>query len=208
MTDARMQDKWLYEPEFDGLSDRAWRTMVSSLMWSAGQGTDGALPASQLRFLHPLGVDAETIQELINAGKWEKTDGGFQVLNWHKSQSLAADVEKQRDRNRDNVRAYRQRKGESLSQEDGYVIDVDTGEVIGDIGDDVHGVPVGQARQGKDALRGSELKLAGTSKRYTKMAVAPVDASVRSCSECQRMSAFNSGRCPIHRSEILTEAAQ
>jgi hypothetical protein len=202
VTDARMPDRWLYQPEYDGLSDRAWRTMTSSLMWSAGQGTDGVLPVTSLRFLHPLGVDEATAQELIDAGKWEKTGNGFQVLNWQKSQSLAADVEKQRDRNRENVKAYRARKGESPHDEDDYVIDVETGEVIGDNSGDVHGVPVGKARTGKDALRGSELKLAGSSKRATKIAVEPDDASlVRSCSACQAGFAFKSGPCPQHRSE-------
>lgn len=200
MTDARMQDKWLYEPEFDILSDRAWRTMASSLMWSAGQGTDGALPATSLRFLHPLGVDEATAQELIDAGKWEKTPSGFQVLSWQKSQSLAADVEKQRERNRENVKNYRQRGkgGESPSDTGGD----DTGDVSGDDSDYetdvVRGVPVGQDRQGQASS--SELKLVPTGKPQTKMGAEPTRsiAASSTCPECKRRSAFDSGPCPTH----------
>lgn len=138
MTDARMPGRWLYDPALDGLSDRAWRTYVGSLMWSAEQGTDGHLPIRALRLLHPEGVDDTTAAELVAASRWEALPDGYQVTGWGNHQSMAVDVEWQRERNRRNVAASRARSRGDVS-----------GYVSGDVSDNA----VGQDRQGKDALR-------------------------------------------------------
>jgi hypothetical protein len=110
VTDARLPGHWLNDWTLDGLSDRAWRTYAASLMWSAEQGTDGVLPEHAMRWLHPLGVDDETRSELVAAGRWEPLPRGFRVLpEWSTHQSLAADVEWQRERNRRKNKAARDR---------------------------------------------------------------------------------------------------
>lgn len=114
MTDARMPSRWLTDPALDILSDKAWRTFMAALMWSAENGTDGALPHNALRFLHPQGVDDVTAAEIITAKKWEKTAGGYQVLKWSDTQSLAEIVQAQREKNREHVKAWRQRKAAEM----------------------------------------------------------------------------------------------
>lgn len=108
MTDARLPSRWLTDPDLDNLSDRAWRTWTNCLMWSAGVGSDGRLPAKSLRFLYADGVDADTATELVTAGLWAVTDdGSYQVVEWAPVQSLAAVVQKQREDNRLRQQRYR-----------------------------------------------------------------------------------------------------
>jgi hypothetical protein len=111
MTDARFPGYWLTDPTMDALTDRAFRTYVNSLAYGAEHGTDGHLPCRALRLLHPLGVDDTTAAELVAAAKWEPLpDGCYQVGDWDHTQSLAKQVEWQRQRNRLKVRAFRERE--------------------------------------------------------------------------------------------------
>lgn len=110
MTDSRLPGRWLIDPTMDGLSDRAWRTFTGSLMWSNEAGTDGAVPARQLRLVHPLGVDATTTQELVDAGLWSRTGDGIRVENWvENGQEFAAVVRAQREKARLRQQKHRQR---------------------------------------------------------------------------------------------------
>ncbi len=113
MTDARMPGPWLHRPEYWELSDRAWRTLGSSLMLSAEQGTDGRIGPGYLTLLHPDGLPDHVTAELVARGHWERTDdGGIQVIDWAgvKGQSTAAEVEANRARKRRNQAAYRARQ--------------------------------------------------------------------------------------------------
>lgn len=110
MTDARLPEHWLTDPRMDRLSDRAWRTFTGSLMWSASQGTDGWIPRTSMRWVHPEGVDEQTRGELVGAGLWVVGADGVSIQDWERSQSLAADVERQRERNRAKNKALRDRK--------------------------------------------------------------------------------------------------
>ncbi|HEX8095073.1 hypothetical protein [Jatrophihabitans sp.] len=187
MVDARLPEHWLYEPRTDLLSDRAWRTFTGSLMWSNSQGTDGRLPATSLRFLYPHGVDEATAAELITAGKWERlSDGGYRVLHWAKSQSLAADVERQRERNRANQQAKRDRERQARGASSASASNADLPD---DVPDDDSGYAGGQARQGKDSVREGELSV---------NSALEIPTATR-CQECQRLAAFNKPPCPEHR---------
>jgi hypothetical protein len=140
MTDARLPGHWLHDPTLDGLSDRAWRTYTGSLMWSAEHGTDGYLPPRAMRLLHPDGVDAATKAELTAAGRWEVAPAdAYRVTGWPKHQSLAADVEWQRERNRRKVADYRTRERAKADKTTPV-----TGDVTGHVTDDTGG----EARQG------------------------------------------------------------
>ncbi|PKQ36533.1 MAG: hypothetical protein CVT61_00210 [Actinobacteria bacterium HGW-Actinobacteria-11] len=93
------------------LTDRAWRVFTSALMWSNEQGTDGEIPPLAMRFVYPTDIQASVIDELVKAGLIERRqDGGFNVRDWEKSQSPAAVVEHQRERNRLKNQTYRERK--------------------------------------------------------------------------------------------------
>lgn len=111
MTDARLPGRWLMNMQMMALSDRAWRVFTAALMLGAEQGTDGIIPRAAFRFLYPEDIPTSTLDELVAADLiFRNSDGGFSVRDWTKTQSAAAEVEHQRERNRAKTKAYRDRK--------------------------------------------------------------------------------------------------
>jgi hypothetical protein len=110
VTDARLPSRWLFSPQIEALSDRAFRTFAGALMWSAEQGTDGLVPKRSLRLLHPDGADQPAIDELLRCGLWDRDGDDYQVRDWPLTQSLAADVARLREQNRTRQKALRDRK--------------------------------------------------------------------------------------------------
>jgi hypothetical protein len=109
MTDARLPSRWLTDPALEALSDRLWRIHTAALMWSAEQGTDGRMPPRTLRLLHPDGATASDADELVAAELWRTTSDGYEVIDWGRTQSLAADVEATRAANRERQARHRAR---------------------------------------------------------------------------------------------------
>lgn len=179
MTDARLPSRWRDDPTLDQLSDRAWRTFTGSLMWCNEQGTDGDIPLTSLRLFHPEGFSESAADELVRAGMWvdEIADGGgYRVADWSLTQSLAADVDRQRRVNRERQAAWRAAHKPNPSD----VTDDVTRDISGDLTDQVtrESHRQGQDRQG--ALKTTTLEVAD-------------------CYECRRRSAFpNWQPCPDH----------
>lgn len=115
MTDARLPGRWLTDPDFDALSDRLWRVHSSALMWSAEQGTDGLIPRRTLRLLHPEGAHPADADALVERALWEAEGDDYRVSEWDRTQSLAADVERKRELDRERKR--RQRAKEPVTRD-------------------------------------------------------------------------------------------
>ncbi len=167
MTDARLPGRWLTDPHLEELSDRLWRVHTGALMWSAEQGTDGLIPRRTLRLLHPEIATLEDAHALVEAGLWDVAGDEFQVLDWARSQTLAADIEHQRERNRQKQRAHRARLNAERSN--------------GDATDDVTGyVPGESQRLGEDRLgeaSSSKVSISETVHVADDDAVSGVDAT-------------------------------
>lgn len=145
MTDARLPGRWLLNPVMDSLSDRAWRTFTGSLMWSAEQATDGVLTDRSLRLLHPDGVDPLTLEELLRAGLWERTESGIvSVANWSETQSTSEQLARGREMNKQRQQRHRARAQEKAATASPDPV---TGDVTRDRTGDVTRV---SPRQGKD----------------------------------------------------------
>ena len=67
MPDTRLPDTWLGAPQFDGISDAAWRILTFGYMWSNRYLTDGRIPLKSLRHLGT-NADDEALNELIELG--------------------------------------------------------------------------------------------------------------------------------------------
>lgn len=184
-TDARLPSHWLTDPDVDLLTDRAWRTFTGALMWSNGAGTDGRIPPNALRFLHPLGVDDPTAAELVTGGYWRSVEGGgYQVTEWTRTQSLAAEVERLRENNRLRKQQQRQREREAA------LVTRDATEAVTEV--------VTRDTAGEDSDRqGSvrELELSGNSTGEPQP-VAPPVADPGECPNCARLGA--NGPCNSH----------
>lgn len=109
MTDARLPGRWLMDPTMRTLGANLWTVFSWALMWSAEQGTDGLIPRHMLPLLHPSGATTDHADALVRVGLWEAEGDGYRVREWERTQSLAADVEHQRERNRRKQQAHRER---------------------------------------------------------------------------------------------------
>lgn len=112
MTDARLPGRWLMDPTIRTLGADRWTVFSWALMWSAEQGTDGMIPRHMLPLLHPSGATVEDAEALVGVGLWDAEGDGYRVRDWERTQSLAADVEHQRERNRRKQQAHRDRARE------------------------------------------------------------------------------------------------
>lgn len=122
LTDARLPGEWLNTPQFDDLSDVAWRVFTSSLMWSAENGTDGHIPIRYLKFLHPEGEQPDAHRHLVAAGLWTQESAGYFMPNWSTSlhQSTAAEVEAYKTSARQRQQKWRDRQRERLMRQVGF----------------------------------------------------------------------------------------
>lgn len=147
MADARLQSHWLNNPEFDDLSDAAWRVLTGALMWSNGRGTDGVIPARYLRMLHPDGEQPEGFRQLEVAGLWIKTATGYQLIEWVKllGQSTADTVEHNKEMNRIKQQKWR----DEQSKKAGKTTPAFTAAPSSDVTDDVTGYVTGHVGQDK-----------------------------------------------------------
>ncbi|MDT0182471.1 hypothetical protein Q9S36_20040 [Microbacterium sp. ARD31] len=100
------------DPAVRALGADLWTVFSWALMWSAEQGTDGLIPRHMLTLLHPNGGTVANAEALVSVGLWEAEGDDYRVKGWERTQSLAADVEHQRERNRLKQQAHRQRARE------------------------------------------------------------------------------------------------
>ena len=145
MADARVPSHWLNNPEFDDLSDAAWRVLTGALMWSNGRGTDGLIPARYLRMLHPDGEQPEAFKQLEAAGLWVKTTNGYQLIEWVKvlGQSTAETVEHNKEMNRNKQQKWR----DEQSKKAGRTLPTFTAAPSSDVTGDVTGYVTGHVGQ-------------------------------------------------------------
>jgi len=111
MTDARYPEAWLNDRRVVRLSDAAHRLFVTTLAWSASNRTDGLVEEFDLALVH--GVDPRHRTELVSAGLWSEVEGGWQVVDFHKTQTTKVQLEGlDHKRHQDRERKARQRARE------------------------------------------------------------------------------------------------
>ncbi|GAA5203313.1 hypothetical protein [Microbacterium jejuense] len=121
MLDARLPAEWLGSIRIDNLSDRAFRVLVSALMWCSSQGTDGSVPTRYTKYLHPEGDDPAAFDELERAGLWKRVDDGYRLVGWTSTlrQSTAEEVERYREGARRRQKEYRDRQRAAIADHPG-----------------------------------------------------------------------------------------
>lgn len=133
MTDSRLPDSWLLNPTLDKLSHEAWRFFTRALMYCNQQGTDGEIETLYLRYVWPYGDPSEHLLELIESGWLVETEKGFLIPDWvGKNQSLASEVEANKENNR--LRQKRSREKKRASENRSV-----TRDVTRDVGQDRRG---------------------------------------------------------------------
>ena len=117
MTDARLPDTWLLNPTLDKMSHEAWRFFTRALMYCNQQGTDGEIETLYLRYVWPYGDPSEHLLELLETGWLEEAEKGFVIPDWvAKGQSLASEVEANKEKNRLRQQNHRQKNKTSQNR--------------------------------------------------------------------------------------------
>lgn len=83
--------------------------------WCADELTDGHVPEFMLGVW---GVPPSAAQSLVNAGLWERTDGGYLFCNWLEYQPRKADVDAEREASRARMRELRAKRKGKKPQDD------------------------------------------------------------------------------------------
>lgn len=115
MTWIKLDDNAVDHPKLSVLSDKAFRWWVRGLSYSSRFLTDGMLPKVFWKQA-PNGVRTE----LVSARLWDWIDPDFSIHDYAHHQSIKAEVEADKQRNREKAAAFRERrrKGDRLAPGD------------------------------------------------------------------------------------------
>jgi hypothetical protein len=85
MTDARLPERWLNDRRVVRLSDGAFRTFVTSLVWSVANRTDGVIEGDDLDLVH--GASRDKVPELVAAGLYEPAGSVHLIVDFAATQT-------------------------------------------------------------------------------------------------------------------------
>ena len=111
--DTRLPDHWLGAPQFDGLSDTAWRIFTHGYMWSNRNLTDGWIPDKSLKHLGTV-RGSDGLLELERAGLVAASEGAI-YLDWE-FQTTREIFLKQKEDNRKKAAHKRAKDRERLAE--------------------------------------------------------------------------------------------
>lgn len=123
--DARVPERAAGDPCLDGLTDGAFRVWLNGLAWSVGQGTDGRVPRSALRFLHPDGPRDDLAGELVEAGVWEAAAKGWRNLHFQDDQTPAGEADRLRAESRKRQARHRAKRSDVSQKSDAETRDIE-----------------------------------------------------------------------------------
>src|SRR5689334_13498631 len=113
MTWVKLTDTFAGDPIWDSVDAEVFTTHVAALCYCAAQLTDGRISHRAVRKL-PIAADPEaSAKELVRIGKWHEIEGGYEIVDYLVDQLTGEEVQRQRDRKASNMRAYRERKGQT-----------------------------------------------------------------------------------------------
>jgi hypothetical protein len=113
MTDARLPERWLNDRRVIRLSDGAFRTFVTSLVWSVANRTDGVIDPDHLDLVH--GASRDKVPELVAAGLYEPAGSVHLIVDFAATQTSRDELrilENVRRQDREKKARQRARKSE------------------------------------------------------------------------------------------------
>jgi hypothetical protein len=110
----------LYEnPKIVGLSDKAFRAYIESILYSGKHLTDGFLDERIVARLWADGIEELTSNDPVNPS-WVKVDGGYQIYGFCERQTTKAEVDAMREQKsragKASVEAKRNKKATDIQQ--------------------------------------------------------------------------------------------
>lgn len=108
---VRIEEKALTHPKIFGLSHAAFRLWVAGLAHCQQHLTDGFMPHAIVRTL--IAVSTQRIDELVNAGLWERVTSGYQVHDYLQHNDSRAKVLRARKQGQDRKRRWEDKQNAS-----------------------------------------------------------------------------------------------
>lgn len=108
MVDFRVSDGFGSHPKTIGISLEAAGLWTLAGSWCSRYLTDGYLPADAM---DGLCKRPKVIQELVNRNLLVVAPGGWQFVDWLQYQRSKAAVEAERERNRERLAKWREKRG-------------------------------------------------------------------------------------------------
>lgn len=112
--DSRYPTYYLNDRRLLRISPSAHRQYVMATAWCVSNYTDGAIHRDDLPLV-PLATEEHAV-ELVGAGLWAETTDGWQVQDFHKTQTSAAQMEHSLHQRLENDRERQRRKREKDRQ--------------------------------------------------------------------------------------------
>lgn len=103
----KVDDGFWSHPKVLGLSDQAIALWVKAGSYASQHLTDGVIPRKALKALHG---SPEAAYELVEAELWLDHIEGWCFHDWHKYQPTRSKVEADREKTRERVAKYREKK--------------------------------------------------------------------------------------------------
>src|SRR4051812_31497744 len=119
MTDARLPERWLNDRRVIRLTDGAFRTFVTSLVWSVANRTDGVIDPDDLDLVH--GASRDKVPELVAAGLYEPAGSVHLIVDFAATQTsrdqllILENVRRQEREKKARQRARKSEESEHLS---------------------------------------------------------------------------------------------
>jgi hypothetical protein len=126
---------WLSAPWWDALGSAGQGIYVSALAWSMGQGMDGDVPRTGLRFIAAdTAAAADALDHAVRLNRVAATATGWQFIDWTgmQGQTTAADIQANRERRATNERVRRRRAKSTTNETDSIVHTTVVGEHVAD----------------------------------------------------------------------------
>lgn len=115
---VKLDDNFPDDLKIHGLSDPAYRMYVSGLCLSNRLLSDGHLPAPLVRKLVPRFRSA-TVAELVAAGLWQESAGGWFISAWAEHNESASTIKTRRAREREKKQRQRTTGAQAVDKDAG-----------------------------------------------------------------------------------------
>jgi hypothetical protein len=119
MSWVRLDDRFPSHRKVALLSDRAFRLHVSALCWCAENLTDGHVGERELPLVARLRNLQAAAKELVDAGLWDRVDGGWLVHDYLDYNPSRDQVLAERKKNAERQERFRRRKAAKPSPPNG-----------------------------------------------------------------------------------------
>lgn len=128
---VKLDDRFPSHRKVALLADRAFRLHVSAICWCSENLTDGRIADRELPLVAKVRGLKATAQQLVDAGLWDRIEGGWEIHDYLDYNPSRAQVLAERKKNAERQERFRQRKSGKPVPPDGNGVTPDAPDARG-----------------------------------------------------------------------------